>query len=66
MKMSEAFPSKYISPTDLQGNPRVLTMNDVEKEIVGKDNDLVPVLYFKEAKKGLCLNRGNILTRKCF
>lgn len=57
MKVSEAFPSKYLSAPDLGGkNIRVVVQN-IEIEKVG--NDTKPILYFRGKQKGLVLNKTN-------
>ena len=58
VRMSEAYPSKYIKATDLKGKPLELIMSGVEMEDLGQD-DLKPVLYFEGRKKGLVLNKTN-------
>lgn len=57
MKISETFPSKYLSAADLQGREPKVIMANVEMEKLG--NDMKPVLYFKGKEKGLCLNKTN-------
>lgn len=56
-KVSEAFPSKFISAPDLQGGTAVVTMSHVVMEKIGDDQK--PVLYFKGKQKGLVLNKTN-------
>ena len=60
MKVSEAFPSKYLSAADLQGSNIRVVMQHVEIEKVGDDQK--PVLYFKGKNKGLALNKTNSKT----
>lgn len=57
MRISEAFPSKYISAADLQGKPARVIMGDIQMEKVGDDTK--PVLYFEGKEKGLVLNKTN-------
>ena len=59
MNINEAFPSKYIAHTDIDGKRTILTMTEVKTEEVGKDKDLKAVLYFKGTDKGLVLNKTN-------
>lgn len=60
MKISSAFPSKYLKAADLQDKHVTLIMSSVELEKVGMGNeDPKPVLYFTKAKKGLVLNKTN-------
>jgi len=57
MKVSEAFPSKYLKAVDLQKKAINVTITKVETEELG--NDLKLVAYFNGAKKGLVLNKTN-------
>jgi hypothetical protein len=61
MKISNAFPSKFIRAADLQDRQHELTMQHVELENVG-DDDKKPVLYFVGRQKGLVLNKTNSRT----
>lgn len=58
MKISNAFPSKYMKAGDLNDRPALFVMNRVEIEDVGGE-DKKPVLYFSKQQKGLVLNRTN-------
>lgn len=60
MKVSEAFPSKYLSAPDLNGQNVRVTMTNVEIEKIGEDKK--PVLYFRGKSKGLALNKTNSKT----
>ncbi len=57
MKMSEAFPSKYINAADLGERSHPVIIANVEMETLGEDRK--PVLYFQGRKKGLALNKTN-------
>lgn len=57
MRISEAFPSKYMKATDLAGREWNLSMSHVSMEEIGGDQK--PVLYFAGAEKGLVLNKIN-------
>lgn len=57
MKVSDAFPSKYISAPDLKGSNVRVVMQHIEIEKVGDDTK--PVLYFQGKQKGLVLNKTN-------
>ncbi len=62
MKMSEEFPSKYLKAADLKGREVRVTMQNCEREEVGKKDgvaDIKPVLYFKGNDKGVVLNKTN-------
>jgi hypothetical protein len=57
MKISEAFPSKYLRASDLQGREVKLSMQHVQEEKIG--NDLKVTVYFKGRDKALVLNKTN-------
>jgi hypothetical protein len=59
MNINSAFPSNYLKAADLGGNGRrvTVTIESVEMEDIG-DTDK-PVVYFKDKKKGLVLNKTN-------
>lgn len=59
MKKSDAYPSKYLSAADLKGREFHLTITEVIEEEIGRSKEPKPVVYFKEAKKGLALNKTN-------
>ncbi|KKL73474.1 hypothetical protein LCGC14_2074560 [marine sediment metagenome] len=59
MRMSQAFPSEFVTAADLSGRPVQLTMGVVELKAVGRDKEIKPVLYFKGASKGMVLNKTN-------
>lgn len=59
MKVSDAFPSKYIAASDLNGAAMKLIMGVVEMMEVGREKDIKPCLYFKGAVKGMILNKTN-------
>jgi hypothetical protein len=63
MRISEAFPSKYLEGKTLDGDLS-LTIKHVEMETVGQgdDVDTKPVVYFNEVNKGLILNKTNANT----
>lgn len=57
MKATEAFPSKYISASDLQGNDAVVKITHVTTEEIGGKQKFI--CYFAGKKKGLVLNKTN-------
>ena len=57
MKVSEAFPSKYISAADIPEDNIRLVMSHVVSEMMEDKPKLI--LYFQGAKKGLVLNKTN-------
>jgi len=59
MNVNEAFPSKYIKASDLQGKGVAITIEKLLVEAIGEDKDERPVLYFVGGKKGLVLNKTN-------
>ena len=61
MNIEQAFPSNYVKASDLNGKPSLLTIRTCVREELGQGNDKEkkPVLYFKEAQKGLVLNKTN-------
>ncbi len=61
MNIEQAFPSLYVKASDLNGKPSLLTIRTCVREELGQgsDKEKKPVLYFKEAQKGLVLNKTN-------
>ena len=61
MRISSAFPSKYIKAADLNGQPHSLTIRTCVLEDLGQENNKEekPILYFAKAQKGLVLNKTN-------
>lgn len=63
MKMSEAFPSKYLkADVDVPDEGSIMfTIANVQMETLGQgqDADDKPVVYFEESEKGLVLNKTN-------
>jgi len=65
MKISQVFPSKYVTAADLQGRPFTLTIKTVTlEEMVTHDNKKVqkPVVWFTNAQKGFVINVTNART----
>jgi hypothetical protein len=58
MKISAAFPSKYLKAADLQDRNVSVVIERVELEEVG-DTERKPVLHFQARTKGLVLNKTN-------
>jgi hypothetical protein len=48
MKMSNAFPSKYIRAVDLDGRSHLMTIDRVEMEVVGDDEKKARRLFQRE------------------
>lgn len=62
MKISQVFPSKYVTAADLNGRPYTLTIKTVTLEdMVTHENKKVqkPVCWFFEAQKGFVMNVTN-------
>jgi hypothetical protein len=61
VKISNAFPSKYLRAADIDemGGQLTYTIRKVVMEEVGQDRAEKPVCYFKQTQLGLVLNRTN-------
>jgi hypothetical protein len=59
MNIGDAFPSKYLKASDLQGAEPVVTIDRLEIEAVGREKQQKAVLYFRGKEKGLVLNKTN-------
>ncbi len=61
MNIDQSFPSPYVKASDLNGKPSLLTIRTCVLEELGQgsNKEKKPVLYFKEAQKGLVLNKTN-------
>lgn len=63
MRVSDAFPSKYLSAADLDGGTMAVTIDRWEMEQFEDKNTKQtrnkPVLYFRHHKKGVALNVTN-------
>ena len=57
MKSTDVFPSEYLRAADLKGRDVTVTMDSMETKDIGSDHK--PVLYFKNAEKGLVMNKTN-------
>ena len=62
MKISAAFPSKYLRAADLEGRQVTVEIANVELEEVGTGEEPKPVLYFQGKAKGVVLNKTNAHT----
>jgi hypothetical protein len=64
VKISAAFPSKYLRAADLPDGRFVpVTIDHVEMEVIGSDSDdSRPIVYFAGKAKGLVLNKTNAST----
>jgi len=61
MKVSEAYPSKYLSAADLQGREVKVTIGQIDFEAL-PDGKRKPVIYFHNKSKGLVVNKTNANT----
>ena len=61
MKMSQAFPSKYLKADDLGGKRIIVTIDHVSMEEIGDETskENKPIVYFQGKEKGLVLNKTN-------
>jgi hypothetical protein len=61
VKISNAFPSKYLRAADIEemGGRLTHTVRKVVMEEVGQDRQEKPVVYFTKIRPGLVLNRTN-------
>lgn len=60
MHVDNAFPSKYLRASDLQGKPANVIIDRYAFEDIGGDRKLV--LYFRGKEKGLATNKTNAMT----
>lgn len=58
MRISDAFPSKFLKASDLQNKHIRVVIQEIRMEEVG-GNDVKPVVYFTGKEKGLVLNKTN-------
>jgi hypothetical protein len=61
MRISSAFPSKFLKASDLQDKNVEVIMSTVDFEDIG-DTDRKPVLHFQGKNRGLVLNKTNSRT----
>ena len=61
MRISEAYPSKYLKAADLAGQDRTVSIRACIQEELGQGSEMEvkPVLYFNGGQKGLVLNKTN-------
>jgi hypothetical protein len=59
MKRSDAFPSRFLKASDVNGEDLAVTISGIDWEEVGKDRTRKPVLYFRGKVKPLILNGTN-------
>ena len=61
MRMSDAYPSRFLSAADIT-QPTLATITYVEMEAIGQEGNLKPVLHLDEFDKSLVLNKTNFRT----
>jgi hypothetical protein len=59
MRISQAFPSKYLKSSDLNGQEVRVTIASVVMERISEKEDPKPVMYFQGKTKGMVLNKTN-------
>jgi arabinogalactan endo-1,4-beta-galactosidase len=62
MKISSAFPSKYLRAADLDDRQVKVAISQITMEEVGTGEEPKPVLYFEGKDKGVVLNKTNAST----
>ena len=60
MDINQAFPSKYLKASDLEGQRATVTISSATQEELG--GDLKVILYFQGKEKGMVLNKTNAYT----
>lgn len=58
ININDAFPSKWMKASDLEGRQPRMTVADVRMEDIGDDGHK-PVIYFHGTDKGIVLNKTN-------
>jgi len=59
MKLTDAFPSKWLKAADLDGQPRLATIESVKLEAVEEGKPAKPVVALRGMTQGLVLNKTN-------
>jgi len=59
MNINNAFPSKYLKASDLEGRTPTVKIERVMSEAVGQTRDMLPVIYFEGKEKGMVCNKTN-------
>src|SRR5262245_41552928 len=59
MTSSDAFPSKWLRPPDLEGKPRLVTIESVELQVVKQGKPAEPVATYRELTKPQVVNKTN-------
>lgn len=63
MNIDSAFPSKYMKASDLPEETVVpFTIEDIKMEKIGREEQVKPVIYFKDQDKGFVCNKTNANT----
>lgn len=59
MNVYSLWPSRYVKAEDLQGKEITVTIDRVVMEKIGQPPEEKPIIYFRNANKGLVCNRTN-------
>lgn len=62
MNVNEAYPSKYLSASDLHGRKHLVTITHLDRDEVGANKDIRPIMYTQQFPKGIVLNKTNAIT----
>ena len=57
--LNQLYPSRFLKAEDLDGKDTSYTIQGLELEEVGQDQEEKPILYFTEIDKGLVVNKTN-------
>jgi len=60
MQANDLCPSPHLEAADLAGGDKVVTIRDVDFHEVGEEKATKGVVYFREYKRALVLNRTNL------
>jgi hypothetical protein len=58
MKKNDVFPSKYLKSEDIEGREPLVVIDRIVMEEL-TDGERKPVMYFRDKKKGMIVNRTN-------
>jgi len=66
MNANSVLTSRYLKLSDVSNLPKVLTIADVDMEVVREGKEPEPVVYFRELKQGLVCSKGRWDSLKAF
>ena len=61
MRAVDLCPPPHLCAEDLEGQEQVVTIKDVDFEKVGEEREEKGVIFYREHKRGMVLNRTNLL-----